>query len=123
MSYSSNGSWGTDEITSHTPMNHNYTDLFYTAPRLAKEVRWPKPNHTFPMPKPKPAAEGFSGKWGAMEKVSGFENQSPMLTENMLIILLLVIVVIMCTVIYSTVKQTRETMKLMVTLIAMAAKK
>jgi hypothetical protein len=107
--------WGTDQIHAFTPMNHNYSDLFYTAPKIKKEMQWPKPSYKYSVAKPEvlkapkaPTKESFVDEYG----------NYPIITENMLVILLLVLLVIMCTVIYSTVKQTCETMKLLAAIIA-----
>lgn len=97
-------------------MNHDNSDLFYTESSIKKEAQWPKSQYRFPraIVNPAPALTPAPTKPVVVE---GFVGQFNVLTENMLIILLLVIVVIMCTFIYNTLKQTCETMKLIMTVI------
>lgn len=107
---------GTDEIYSSTPMNYDASDIFMTQHKINTQLKWPAPTHTYPNPQmarkislPPRQSESF-----VVDKYGGY----PQLTENMLIILLLVILIIMCTMIYSTVKQTCETIKVLTSLLA-----
>lgn len=112
--------WGTDQITSSTPMNYDMNDIFITPSKIKKQLQWPVPTHKYPNPEatakfalppqqiPFPRTERFVDQYG----------NYPQITENMLIILLLVILIVMCTMIYSTVKQTCETLKLMASILA-----
>lgn len=114
-------SWGTDAIVASTPLDYDSSDLFITQPKINTQLEWPVRGHNYPNPKmsrkfrlpdPHPSRqttkESFVSEYGTY----------PQITENMLIILLLVILIVMCTMIYSTVKQTCETMKLMAAMLA-----
>jgi len=130
FSYVGGNDWGTDQIYAHNPVNYDDNDIFMTQPKIKKQLQWPVPKHRYPNPKMTPKFsvpvkmhkghnEGFLGSKG--ESLQGFVDQYgnyPQITENMLIILLLVILIVMCTMIYSTVKQTCETMKLMASILA-----
>jgi hypothetical protein len=117
FSYMGGNEWGTDQILPSTPMNFNDSDIFMTQPVIDKQLRWPTPKHQYPHPEMQAKStlptnqsnvEGFTDNYGGY----------PQITENMLIILLLVILIVMCTMIYSTVKQTCEAIKLMTSILA-----
>lgn len=110
---------GTDQIFAHNPVNYSDNDIFMTQPKIKKQLRWPVPQHRYPDPK---AAPKFSMPPPQQHKESFVDQYGnyPQITENMLIILLLVILIVMCTMIYSTVKQTCETLKLMASILASA---
>ena len=120
FSYMGGNEWGTDQISSATPMNFNNNDIFMTQPKIDKQLQYPVPRHMYPnprtqakfaLPPPRPQSKG-------MESFVDQYGNYPQITENMLIILLLVILVVMCSMIYSTVKQTCETIKLMASILA-----
>lgn len=120
FSFVGGNDWGTDQIYAHTPLNYNDNDIFMTQPKIKKQLQWPTSRHQYPNPNMTPK---FSEGTDKMHKEyeEGFVDQYgnyPQITENMLIILLLVILVVMCTIIYSTVKQTCETIKLMTSILA-----
>jgi hypothetical protein len=110
--------FGTDQVFAHNPINYSDDDIFITQPKIKKQLQWPVPNHRYPDPKAVPMfsvpppqhKEDFVDHYG----------NYPQITENMLIILLLVILIVMCTMIYSTIKQTCDTLKLMASILASA---
>lgn len=113
--------WGTDTITASTPLDYDSGDLFITQQKINKNLEWPVRGHNYPnpemsrkfrLPDPNPSRQTIK------ESFISDNNTYPLLTENMLIILLLVVLIVMCTIIYSTVKQTCETMKLMVAMLS-----
>jgi hypothetical protein len=116
FSFMGGNEFGTDQIFAHNPVNYNDNDIFMTQPKIKKQLMWPVPKHRYPDPAvvprfsvpPPQREEGFVDQYG----------NYPQITENMLIILLLVILIVMCTMIYSTVKQTCETLKLMASILA-----
>jgi hypothetical protein len=115
MAFSLNSAWGTDEITSYTPMNHDYSNLFYTDKKIKNEIQWPKHTLNTPTQKPKPPLPSNNSK---IENFVDVYGNYPAITENMLIIMLLVILILMCASVYHTVKQTHETIKMLVSIIA-----
>lgn len=109
--------WGTDQIYSNNYGDN--TDLFMTHPVIKKELSWPVESQKYPNP---PVAPRYS----MPVRSEGFINSNggyPPITENMLIILLLVILIVLCTMIYTTVKQTCDTLKLMTSMMAVNSKK
>ena len=128
FSYMGGNDFGTDQISSSTLMNYDMNDIFVTQPKINKQLQWPVPKHKYPDPvkkeklvmsRQKNKMEGFT-RYGSGLSTYDDHNQ---ITENMLIILLLVIVIVMCAMIYSTVKQTCETLKLMVSILASSSQK
>ena len=113
--------FGTDQIFAHNPVNYNDNDIFMTQPKIKKQLQWPVPKHRYPDPK---AVPRFSVPPPTQRKESFVDQYGnyPQITENMLIILLLVILIVMCTMIYSTVKQTCETLKLMASILASSSR-
>ena len=114
MDFSYGNTWGTDSISTSTPMNYDSSDLFVTQPKIGKVLQYPAVGQKYPNP--------VMEKKAIMppSKTEGFvtDMRSPDISENMLIILLLVVLIVLCTMIYSTVKQTCETMKLMAAILA-----
>jgi hypothetical protein len=112
FSYMGGNEWNTDQISSSTAMNFDNNDIFMTQPKIDEQLRWPAPTHQYPNPemqmKYAPPHDGYV--------TSG--SVPPQITENMLIILLLVILIVMCTMIYITVKQTCEAIKLLTSILA-----
>lgn len=116
FSFMGGNEFGTDQIFAHNPVNYRDNEIFMTQPKIKKQVRWPVPEHRYPNPESVPVfsvphskrKEGFTDQYG----------NYPQITENMLIILLLAILIVICTMIYSTVKQTCETLKLMTSILA-----
>lgn len=106
FSYMGSGGFGTDQITSSTPMNYNMSDIFMTQSKIDEYVRRPIPMPDILPPEPQPVPVGNK------KKEAFTVDDFPVITENMLIILLLVILVILCTMIYSTLKQTCEALKI-----------
>lgn len=111
--------WGTDQIASSNLLDFDNKDIFLT------ESKIPMDNMNFgsnKIPNPFEFKPGMQAKISPPHQkgVEGFSNygKTPQITENMLIIILLVILIVMCTMIYSSVKQTCETIKLMVTILA-----
>jgi hypothetical protein len=114
FSYMGGNVWGTDQVSSTTPMNYDMSDIFVTQPKIDKQLRWPVSEYKMPNPQikekikiPKKREEGF---------VVGGEYIH--MTENMLILLLLIILIIICSMVYSSVRETREMMKLVVSILA-----
>lgn len=112
FSYAGGNEWGTDQISSTSTMNYDMNDIFVTQPKIKKQLQWPDPKNKYPDPPLKAKLtmkqEGFVDQYG----------NYPQITENMLIILLLVILIVMCAMIYSTMSQTCETLKLMTSILA-----
>ena len=53
----SNG-WGTDQISSTTPLNFTASDMFVTEKVVAASLAWPTPNNRYPDPKVSRPHEG-----------------------------------------------------------------
>lgn len=119
FSFMGGNEFGTDQIFANNPVNYNDNDIFMTQPKIKKQLRWPVPKHRYPDPKAVPMFSVPSPPQHKESFVDQYGNY-PQITENMLIILLLVILIVMCTMIYSTVKQTCETLKLMASILASA---
>ena len=120
FSYTGGNEWGTDQIHAYNPLNYDDNNIFMTNNKINKQLQWPVPKHRYPDPKLEPKFSVPVNKKHAGRE-EGFVDQYgnyPQITENMLIILLLVILIVMCTMIYSSVKQTCETLKIMVSILA-----
>jgi hypothetical protein len=108
FSYTGGNDWGTDQISSATSMNYDMSDIFVTQPKIDKQLRWPVPEYKIPDPR-------MEEKIKIPQKnVEGFIGDYTNITENMLILLLLIMLIIICSMIYSSVRETREMMKLLV---------
>ena len=110
--------WGTDQISSTNPLNYTTNDMFVTEKVVTESLAWPATNNKYTVPKVNriDAPTVRAGNKG--EHFIDMNGNLPKITENMIIILLLVILVVLCTMIYSTVKQTCEMMKIMLTVLA-----
>ena len=108
--------WGTDEISPTASGGTDMSDIFMTQPMIEKHQRWPPADRKYPTPNMK------KKKIKSPNRVDGFDNDTrhtlPQMTDNMLMIVLLVILVVICTMIYSTVRQTCEHMKLISSILA-----
>ena len=110
--------WGTDEIAPIHILDHGMYDMHMTEKKIHDQVIYPTRKLPDPVIKPmmaapvhvKPATdtvEGFVDAYGAGIPIN----------EKTLIIMLLVILVVMCTVMYQSVKQTQETVKVLLAVI------
>lgn len=104
MDFNVADNWTGDEIHASTPINYDVSDIFIAQPKIKKELDWPVKSYKYPVKK-----ESFT---------QHREERFPQITENMLIIMLLVILVVMSTMIYTTVKQTCETLRLLTAMMA-----
>ena len=121
MDFSYNGGYGfgTDQLASNNIMNFNDNEIFVTQPKINKQLQWPSPTHKYPDPHVSPKST-IPHK----QNMEGFNTHDtyPQITENMLIILLLVVLIITCTMIYNSVRQMNETLKLMTSILASTPK-
>lgn len=113
--------WGTDEISSATPMDYYTNDIFVREDDIKKAIEWPVSKYPDPaMEKVATAPEGPPRAGGFANYVEGFADAK--LTDNTLVIMLLVILVVLCTVMYNSIRQTQETIKLMLAIIVASRK-
>ena len=118
FSFDGGNTWSSDEISSSNPINYGTTDIFMTHPKINEQLRWPVHKYPNPTIKQQLQLPPQASQAPLLQKNEGFSDGTDLqLTENMVIILLLVILVVMCTVIYSTVKQTTETLKLITSML------
>jgi hypothetical protein len=115
MDFSFNNSWGTDEVYSTTPMNYRASVPLYTESAIEKEVKWPVPKYKFPE-----SQAPQKVKITKPQTKESFSLELPnniTITENMLILFMLIVLVVFCAVIYKTVKDTCETLKIVMSLL------
>jgi hypothetical protein len=115
--------WGTDEFIPTDISDYGMHDIHMSEKKIQQHVKYPV--HTFPESYIKPISKKMPTMLPEVHDVSkkisveGFvDPYMGSITEKTLIIILLVILVVMCTVIYQSIKQTQESIKLLLTIIA-----
>jgi hypothetical protein len=141
MDFTSN-SWGTDEISTSMSSQHPImSGEFVNQSAINDVIAWPERGAKFPSPPKKLSKNQYDrnmhynpinqlipkkqtrrdiyarqnpAQTSTQREISEtFTNFTPELSENMLIIFMLAVLIFMCVMIYSTVKQTHETMTLL----------
>lgn len=117
--------WGTDEIAPVTIHDYGMYDNTMTNATIQKNIKYP--THKYPDPKIQPSLVVDNLYQKQKKDVEGFvgtynNDNDGIINEKTLIIMLLVILVILCTVMYHSIKQTQETMRLLLTMLVVQHK-
>lgn len=112
--------WGTDQIVPTKPKDYGMYDIFQSHSDIKKQIQYPKktmPNPTI-IEKPNKTKHKESFVSDILPNTQDFQ-----LNEKTILIMLSIILIILCTVMYQSVKQTQETMKLLLALMIAQSKK
>lgn len=109
--------WGTDEIAPTRISDYGMYDIYMPEKKIQQHVKFPTHKYPDPVIKPKLAPVHVNKNEQNIEGFVDAYGTGIPINEKTLMIMLLIILVVICTVMYQSIKQTQESIKVLLAII------